>query len=511
MGYCFVAILVLSSICWGLAAPGMSDRGGMVKGVMDMRTDLFGRKVIMHDADAVTADNVLTVLADVWPTYMENSSQIKYLHKYYRGRQPILDRVKDIRPEICNRLVVNLANEIVCFARGYIAGEPIQYVLRGEEGSADSVTRLNEMMFTEQKFSRDMDLITDMLVCGTGYRLVLPDRQEDANDAPFEIYGLDPAKTFVIYSSKFHHKPLAAVYVVRRRADRQLVATVYTPTQMFTVEDAGLGGGRITGVDGHALGRIPIIEYPAGRERMGYFECVIPLLDCINNIQSNRADGIEQYIQSLMKFKNCDVDTDILDEIRQLGAVKIKSSNGLDADVELMSQELNQQQTQTLIDNLMQLALTICGIPTIGNGKSDSSNNGAVVLKNGWQSAEARAKGIETAFKESETEFLKQVLNICATKGALALPVSSVDIRFTRRNYEDIQSKSQVLLGLLNNDKVHPLEAYKACDMFPDPEQAYENGMAWREQLLKEEDERLNEAIDVRNFRQGDSNSEQED
>lgn len=33
---------------------------------------------------------------------------------------------------------------------------------------------------------------------------------------------------------------------------------------------------------------IPIFEYPANNARLGSFEIVLPLLDTINNIESNR-------------------------------------------------------------------------------------------------------------------------------------------------------------------------------------------------------------------------------
>ena len=38
---------------------------------------------------------------------------------------------------------------------------------------------------------------------------------------------------------------------------------------------------------------IPIFEYPANNARLGSFEIVLPLLDAINNIASNRMDGLE--------------------------------------------------------------------------------------------------------------------------------------------------------------------------------------------------------------------------
>ena len=76
-------------------------------------------------------------------------------------------------------------------------------------------------------------------------------------------------------------------------------------------------------------------------------------------------------------------------------------------------------------------------------------------------------------FKRSERRFLKIVLNIARTLSDIDLRVADVEIRFTRRNYEAILEKAQVLTMLLSSNKVHPRLAFEHCGMFPDPDLAY--------------------------------------
>ena len=77
-----------------------------------------------------------------------------------------------------------------------------------------------------------------------------------------------------------------------------------------------------------------------------------------------------------------------------------------------LAAELDQEQTQTLIDYMYQTMLNIIGMPNRNGGTSTSDTGSAVIMRDGWESAEARAKLDEMAFKASETEFLKQVLMI---------------------------------------------------------------------------------------------------
>ena len=177
---------------------------------------LLGRKVIYTDEDEITQDNVLEVLNDAMLIHSVNRSEIDYLYKYYRGDQPILKRQKDVRPEICNRIVENRANEIVSFKVGYLMGEPVQYVGRGRV-NADELNTLNDFVFAEDKAAKDKELADWFTICGTSYRMILPDPKDEADESPFEIYTLDPRNAFVVYHSGLGNKPIMGVkYVIKK-------------------------------------------------------------------------------------------------------------------------------------------------------------------------------------------------------------------------------------------------------------------------------------------------------
>ena len=94
-------------------------------------------------------------------------------------------------------------------------------------------------------------------------------------------------------------------------------------------------------------------------------------------------------------------------------------------------------------------------------------------MRDGWSAAEARAKDSELVFKRSEKEFLKLVLRICRDLGGLNLKLSALEIRFTRRNYENIAQKVTVLTQMLACDKLAPELAFTTCGAFSDPQVAY--------------------------------------
>lgn len=444
---------------------------------MSETRQMFGRRVIKSSVSAITSENVCDVLLKALSIHSLNRSEIDYLWNYYKGKQPILNRIKEVRPEITNRIVENRANEIVSFKVGYLCGEPIQYVGKnGDERVTNAITRLNELMFAEDKAAQDQEIVEWQMICGTAFRLVLPDDKGDEDEAPFEMYTLDPRDTFVVYSNEIGNKPLMAVKY--SKDDNEITHySIYTENMYYLVED-----GLLIESTPHALDMIPIFEYPANNARLGSFEIVLPLLDTMNNITSNRMDGIEQVIQAFIKFINCDISKEEYEEFLQLGAIKVKSVDGANADVGVVTTDLNQSQTQTLKEDCYNAILTICGMPNRNGGSSTSDTGAAVVLRDGWSLAEARAKDSENMFKKAEKKMLRLVLRICRELSDFDLGLKDIELQFTRRNYENIQSKSQVLVSMLQNNKIHPLLAFQHSGLFIDPERAYAMSVKYYEE-----------------------------
>ena len=457
---------------------------------------MFGRTTIFSNAEKIDRNNIVNELSQALTVHALNRNEIDYLYNYRKGMQPILSRIKTARSEICAKIVVDLADYIVSFKTGYLMGSPVQYVTREQENDGDDVTLMNRYMNYECKAKKDFELASWFYTCGVSYRLIEPnedyDRRDNDKTSPFKTYVLDPRNTFVVYSSSPSHRPLFAVNYVSFKDEK--VYTVYTKDTVFVINETDMAVGQPIIERPHYLGDIPIIEYAANQLKMGAFENCITLLDSINLTQSDRSDGLEQFIQALMVFKGIDITSEDFWELKEQGALKIP----IDADVKYIISELNQSQTQTLIDDMTKQVLLICGVPLQSDsGTSDSSNNGAMIIKNGWQQAEAKAQESEKYFEEPERRFLEIAVRIAKTFGALDdLYTSNMDIRFTRRNYEDIQTKAQVLTTLLGCEKVHPLFAFEYCGMFIDPNLAYEESRKYVEELEKKQAEELKKATE---------------
>ena len=444
----------------------------------------YGRRRVFTDATEITSENVIEEVRKAAAVHASNRTEIEKLYEYYRGKTAIQAKKKEIREKINHKVNENRAYEVVSFHKGYTFGEPIQYVRRENTASsrvdddiAADINALNGYMSDADKAACDNELAEWMFIGGTSYRLTLPNKDwtEDGDEPPFAVYSLDPRQSFIIYSSAVDKRPLAGVNYVERE-NREKEYGVYTDQFYFTFTEFGE-----LKVQANPLGMIPIIEYPADTPRLGVFEIVLPLLDALDELQSNRMDDVVQYVNSILAIIGGQVDEETYLRIKEWTMLCLPE--GVDA--KYLSATMNQNDVQTLKDDLYQSILTITGVPNRNGGSSTSDTGSAVIMRDGWQAAEARAKATELMFKRAEKSFLRLILRILRDTVGTKLRLTDIETHFTRRNYENIASKSQVLISMLDNPWIHPETAYASCGMFPDPESAYLQGKAWHDENEK--------------------------
>lgn len=429
----------------------------------------FGRRRIYLTQEEINAQNVVSIVNTLLPIHAQNMQEEEYLYWYRRGIQPVLGRTKMVRPEINNKVVENHAAEIVAFKNGYFLTKPAFYIARRDSRDVnEKIKLLNEMLYLCGKQNADNEVTDWFHTVGVGTLYVDP---YDDPECPVRAYALDPRSAFVAYSRRPGNEPVLGVSMVvsgKTGDTTQLTFDVFTKHKYFKLA-GGYTGTMVTGapIEGtpfqvleerpNYLGEIPIIEYQYENNRMGAFEAVMPLLDGINTIESNRMDGIEQFIQSLMIFYNCQLGDDENGNqitpayIRQAGAIFLKSIGQDKADLKILSEQLNQSETQVLIDYMYQQVLSICGMPSTTKGGTSTSDTGAAVLyRDGWYQADTYARNTEDLFKVSNRYFDRVFIKILRMKNVVDLSLADFQLQFTRNETANLLVKTQAALNLKN-------------------------------------------------------------
>lgn len=459
--------------------------------------------MIFTDADEITPDNILSVLDKAFVDHMSNVSDEIYLFNYVAGVQPILDREKPIREEINERVVVNDASRIKNFKVGYEFSNPITYVKSGEVKALSGkrnkildrifgrdkevedskrIMALNEMLREQSKPSKDIALADSMKTCGLGYRLILPN-ESDSDLSVFRITTLNPMMAFVVYKNDAFRDPMLGVsYSVLDNGTMKIGA--WSKKNYFEVI-RGIGkNGKCDPaftVSPWIYDEIPVIEYANERDILGRsfscFESVISILDEMNTVNSDRANDIAQFVQSLLWFHNCELD----DEQKQKlvdgnGLVITKSTgDGREAKITYLTQTLNQSEIQSYVDYLKQEVQEIAGVPMFGISTGGSTGI-ATNMSNGYSEADSRAQTSEQGFEEPERRAIKVMLAIASKHrdkdeaDVGSLRVSDIGIKFTRNKSYNLTDKVNAWATMLKNG-ADPLRATEIASFTTDTQQ----------------------------------------
>lgn len=425
----------------------------------------FGRRIIYTNKKQITANNIIDELNKALVIHNQNAREIEYLDRYYRGDQPILYRKKVNRPEVNNKIVLNLAYELVERKTAEICAEPIQYVLRGtDDEKSKQITELNITMDSESKQEVDIDICRWRSICGTAYRFIGNDSGSDEllDESDFALFSENPVYTFVAYFS--NGRPAFSCQI-REGENGETIYFCYTNLEWFEITD-----GKILRSGKNGNGAIPVIEYPNNARRISDIEITIQITDAINTLQSDRINGIEQFVSSWVRFVNCEIDKETFRSMRQEGALVVKSNNGENkADVDILSQELNQTEGQVVFNDLFEKFLSIQGLAN-RQGNTGGDTQGAVNLRNGHYDAGLRTAINEPILKKSERMSLKIILNRLRINRNFTLLPSDIEIHINHNKLDNMLVKAEVLKMLLDSG-VYYKRAIKTVDMFSDPEQ----------------------------------------
>ena len=457
--------------------------------------ELFGRKQIFCDKTNIDKTNILEVLGEAYAIHEQNRAEMLYLFEYVKGRQPILDRQKQIRPEINEKIVDNMASEILEFKLGYEFGSSISYVQRArkdiksrnalfsffkklftsDESKKEDlrVSAINEMMVEECKAAKDLMLAKDVKTCGVGYRLILP-KKIKIGVSVFDLLVLNPMNTFVVYSNDAYREPILGVSYFPHR-DGSVTFGCYTKTSYFKIE-MGITKGFEDWFEEkpNTVGMVPIIEYINDYDRMGCFERVIPLMDALNTIDSDRVNDIAQHVQNILWGDNVALDTEQYKKLRDDGMILTKSEQGRTATLKYLESVLNQSENQTLVDYVKQQILDITNTPSrseLSGGSTGSATN----MSTGWMAAETDAKEKEQIWSASERRETAIILKIIKDSNEVdadiaELNLSDIEIKFSRSRTYDLATKCNSLSALIGIG-IDPLRAIEVVGLFTDPQQ----------------------------------------
>ena len=465
--------------------------------------DLRGRKRIYLDYSEINHDNVIEAVQYAMSWHLMNMGEMEYLLEYEKGNQPLV-RKKTVRPEVNIEVSDNVANQIVVFKCGYVWGNPILFVQRGNTDSRQSaaednsqqdigISMLNEMNEIEYAQTKDQELARYVEICGVGYQMV--DFKTPYNMlSVFDLITLNPLFTFCIYRNTAKGEKLAGV-TFRRTEWGDTYFTVITPKYRFEIQNLVEFIDPETGQkkkdywrfdeeyphDKNPFGMINIVEFNRSPDRTGCFERQISDMDALNVEVSDFANNVAQSTQEIWWGNDFDFPTDENGNPKPPVSgqwLVTNSQSGGNPKVQALHSNLELAGVQENIVSKRNLILQKCYVP-LQSEPSGGSTGSAMSMSSGWAAAEAAASMEEQMLFKGKMEVA--ILELCVIADSTDLKadnpmktISPSDIKpqFTRNKTYDLVSKVNGMVTMIKSG-IHGRVAMETVDLFPDVAQAW--------------------------------------
>jgi SPP1 family phage portal protein len=430
---------------------------------------LFGRRKI-YTSLTPTIENIPQILTEAFPIHAHNAAECQELIDYTNGKhKAVLERTKEVRKGITNRIVINNAFAYTRTFTGYFLGQPIQFTAKREDDALrDAIEELNNHTAQQNKAFVDIEVYTNSCICGIAYKGTFTnlDAKSEA-DAPFTLVSLDPRYTFEVLSTAAGNKTVLTCtyhdsveggqkhhnFLVYTDAEQITYKVPYEDTGTIEVKAAHLvpyqlRDGTLVNSILHRYGRNPISAYYSNFSLIGKCELATGIMDAIDLLESNALDDVEQTVQSILTFFG--VPEEQIEEIQKTetgDVLAFSGQQGINQDAKFVTCSLNSNTVSELREALYDQLKAIVGIPdrkTRGGGGGDTM--GAVKLRDGWADIEVIARNDETFWRKAERNSLEVMLEILKHSGhKMFSEVSArdVEISFIRNKHDDILSKVQ--------------------------------------------------------------------
>lgn len=464
---------------------------------------LRGRRRIYTDSLAITAENVIQELQWAIMWHEQNAAEMRFLLRYEKGYQP-LPRKKTVRSDIDINVVDNVANQVVVFKMGYIWGNPILYIHRGNRDIAGSdeeinnrqdtgVTMLNEMNEIEFVQSKDQELARYVEICGIGHQMV--DVRPKFNGLScFELMTLNPLYTFCIYRNSAKQEKLAGV-TFRRNRYGDTYYTVFTPDRRYEILNIVTILDPITkqrkkvdkwehldrSGEKNPFEMIPIVEFDRSPDRTGCFERQISDMDALNVEVSDFANTVSQTTQEIWWGNDFDLPVDSDGKpVAPVGGqwVMTSSAAGNNPKIQPLHSSLDLSGVQANIESKRDLILEKCYVPRQSEPGGGSTGT-AMSMSSGWAAAEAAAAMEERMLFRGKMEIANLEIKAIHTASdvpsespLLTLRPSDVLPQFTRNKTYDLVSKVNAMVTMIKAG-VHGRAAMETVDLFTDVAQTW--------------------------------------
>lgn len=325
---------------------------------------------------------------------------------FYEGKEPITKF--DEKTEYSSK-VINLAKPIVDIATQTFIGELPDITTSGKKIEKDKIGVFSQKLYDREFANHIYEACHYSSKCGTGFLALY---NEEGDTFP-RFRELNPKFADCVYDCTLAQEHLLSYCIVESNnadggqpSQTKWIIYVYTKTRVYAFESSltylpqttvpqadkkmlcvpylawkKTNGEKTSWVE-HNFGDIPIVEFPNNADYKGDAECVFDLIRLYNEVQNNRCKNVYDVVNYILFLKNVRLgdEEETRKAIQLLKEHHILPSEGENVDAKFLSNPLNQNEMQTLANNIKDLIHLVSRVPDL-SGTDFSQNASDPILK----------------------------------------------------------------------------------------------------------------------------------
>lgn len=424
----------------------------------------FGLKTIFTSEKEITKDNIISIIENAMPIFLENQKQIIELKEIFVGDQEILQRQND-KTSTNEKFNINILPTIVNTMAGLYLGEKIDYVyanIDADDKKKEDIAIINRYMRYSGDILCDKNALIEMLISGIAYQFCAGDEEE-----PFMIANIPSENCFAIYNTNIGY-PIIATCVYSSIDNDNYTLTVFTKTDKIVLVTDKDGKLRIDIENSmpHECPKNPIQVIKFNEYALSLVAQLESVQNAFNLAISDSINAIIEQIRAMLVINGAEITKDDAKLAKETGVLNVTNPNGTPISTAYLSKPLDEN-INSLRTFLFDLALFMAGVPSQETG--GSGNNGAVAMASGFFGANISAYFNELEFQKPKQNQIDNAIEALKRKGIIKSDISSFDIqiRFDRNKLSSLKENADALAVLLKCN-IPPRDALKVAGIFSD-------------------------------------------
>ena len=456
------------------------------------------------------------------------TERYKKCFDFYEGKEPITTfrEAYDYQSK-----VINIAKPIVDIATQTFIGELPDIITSGKNSEKDKISVLDQKLYDRQFADHIYEACHYSSKCGTGF-LALYNKEGDTFP---RFRELNPKFADCIYDCSLAMEHIMSYCIVESNnadagqpSQTKWIIYVYTKTRMYAYESSltylpqttkpqaikqmlcvpylawksvGLDGKETeTNYIEHGFGDIPIVEFPNNAEYKGDAECVFDLIALYNEIQNNRCKNVYDVVNYILFLKNVRLgnEEETNKAIELLKKYHILPSEGENVDAKFLSNPLNQDQMQTLANNIKDLIHLISRVPDLSS-VDFSQNASDPIIKITTKPLLDLCSDKEKKCTEPYRRVLTMVLEWCKKNDSnfeeYDVDLSKTKLVYTHALPSNDSDMITMITNLQNSGMANPEVLLQNLSFIPSVHDYIKGMTKWNEEVDKRKEKVKNENI----------------